>query len=890
METSGSGFPEVKRTPARVAVFAAIALVAGACVVEWSAEWILGAAFELSGLRARLIATGLVFGAMVPLVLIVMRTHQRAVRDVERIVRLHQTLVDEGGDRIAYLDNSGLPVWLSQGFSQWMGWSQEELRTTDWSSRIHPDDVDRCAQARARCIAEHRGVAMTYRGRHRDGSYSWIEAGLFALFDSQGRPDGFVLRNRDISSLVALRDELQAQSERMSLAQRAGRIGVWEYSVAEGRVVVSDILRQMLGLPDDFQWSLSEAQTWLGEAVWGRVSASFTEAFASGQNASATIRVVPPDGKPRDIELTAVAERDSSGRVPRIVGTAVDVSDQVRRRELLVGSEAALAVVMEDAPIAILMCDRELRCLRVSRSWRSVLHSRRESAAERSLREILPGPWSRWEAACESGLSGAARRQIEETVVDEQGGRHWLRVDIIPRTDADGAIAGVIVLAEDITLQKAAAQAERRAQERLDDAESAARVGSWSFDIATGEVVWSREVHRIFGTDPSQPAPDYAGVLRLYESESAQRLDVAVRRAMNERLPYELVLHLRTPTNAVRHITARGRPLLGPDGSSVVRLAGTVHDVTELVERESELRRAREAAERGNRAKSEFLASMSHEIRTPMTAILGYAELLATDPEVLGEPTRIQAAAETIRNNARHLLALINDVLDLSRIDAGKMAVEHLPTSVNGVVADVVNLLCPTARAKGLDVHVQCESLPRQQILTDPIRVRQMLVNLVGNAIKFTERGSITIRATLQAESVQGRTDSPDVRRGELFIVVSDTGIGMSREQASRVFGAFEQADASTSRRYGGTGLGLRITRRLAELLGGELTVSSTLGEGSMFSLRLPVALLPERRPAPVGGGPVGGGPVGGGPAGGGTASNAGSPAGTMPDTPTATS
>jgi signal transduction histidine kinase/DNA-binding NarL/FixJ family response regulator len=241
-----------------------------------------------------------------------------------------------------------------------------------------------------------------------------------------------------------------------------------------------------------------------------------------------------------------------------------------------------------------------------------------------------------------------------------------------------------------------------------------------------------------------------------------------------------------------------------------------------LQESEDALRRETAAAAQANRAKSNFLANMSHEIRTPMTAIMGYAELLL-DPEY-AESER-QDALQVIRRSARHLLELINDVLDISKIEADRMNVEHIPTDIPQIVADVASFMRPSAIAKGLDFKVTIgDSVPRV-IYSDPIRVKQVLVNLVGNALKFTQRGEIRIHLS-------------SVLQNDACIVVfevTDSGIGITDEQILRVFEPFTQADESTTRRFGGTGLGLTISKRLVELLGGELTVKSLPGVGSVF-------------------------------------------------------
>ncbi|XZE56964.1 ATP-binding protein [Planctomycetaceae bacterium SH139] len=247
---------------------------------------------------------------------------------------------------------------------------------------------------------------------------------------------------------------------------------------------------------------------------------------------------------------------------------------------------------------------------------------------------------------------------------------------------------------------------------------------------------------------------------------------------------------------------------------------------------EARARQARRDAEAANVAKSEFLANMSHEIRTPMTAILGYAELLLGDLDGDRSIEESRNALQAIFRNSDHLLAIINDILDMSKIEAGKMTVEQLPTDPVSLVDEVFSLVQAQALGKGLTLRRQILSKVPRTILTDPIRLRQVLFNLVGNAVKFTEIGEVTI----ELECTRGQEAHLEFR-------VKDSGIGMTAEQVEGVgrFGAFSQADSSMTRRFGGTGLGLRISNAFAEMLGGRLSVQSTYGLGSQFTVALPI-------------------------------------------------
>jgi PAS domain S-box-containing protein len=264
-----------------------------------------------------------------------------------------------------------------------------------------------------------------------------------------------------------------------------------------------------------------------------------------------------------------------------------------------------------------------------------------------------------------------------------------------------------------------------------------------------------------------------------------------------------------------------------------------VHDLTTQRRHEEELTDARNRALAAAQARSEFLASTSHEIRTPMGSIIGFAELLET---METDPTKLDFI-QTISRAGRQLLGLINDILDLSKLEAGKVTLDPQPLDLREAMEDVAALLAPRAGMKGVDFILWWTPGAPEGVVADGLRLRQMVTNLVGNAIKFTDQGRVEVDVTAAREGA-------DMAR--FRITVEDTGIGIAADKLDRIFGRYEQAEAGTATRFGGSGLGLSIVRQLAELMGGSVQVESTLGSGSRFTIEVPLPLAPEAAPPAV--------------------------------------
>ncbi len=294
---------------------------------------------------------------------------------------------------------------------------------------------------------------------------------------------------------------------------------------------------------------------------------------------------------------------------------------------------------------------------------------------------------------------------------------------------------------------------------------------------------------------------------------------------VNERKPFESEVRVKRHDGQWRWLDSRGKPQISASGE-FLGFVGASTDITQQRRFEESLREARRLAEVANEAKSAFVANLSHEIRTPMSAVLGYADLLAMDEN---NPEKV-LYLQTIKRNGRFLVDIIDDILDISKIEANRMEIQAQRFAAQDTVGDVLSMMGVRAIDRSLDFDVRYENAIPAAINSDPKRLKQILVNLLGNAIKFTESGGV--------ELVVRYDEAPQPM---LRFAVIDTGIGLSQEQVSRLFQPFSQADPSVAREYGGTGLGLAISQRLAQLLGGDISVSSKPGKGSTFALTIPV-------------------------------------------------
>jgi two-component system, sensor histidine kinase and response regulator len=675
-------------------------------------------------------------------------------------------------------------------------------------------------------MLEENGVVtgFEYEVYRKNGAKIWVSENSRIIRDAEGRALYYEGSVQDITQRKQAEEELKRSEERLAAAQKMAHIGSWEWDVITNEVVWSDEEYRLLGFtpraftptlelclasvhPDDLLFS----RTWMRSIRANKESSELDN------------RIVRPNGQVRVLNSRATVTLDNSGNVLRVVGTSQDVTQRKQAEAELKRSEERLAAAQRMAQVGswewdvvtnkVIWSDQEYRLFGLEPGEHEMTHQFFLSLVHPSARRDA----MRWFNAVRA-MKKSSRMDIPIVRADGQDRilNSWADVVL---NEADKVVR-VVGTSQDVTEREKAERALGQSEERFQLVSRATNDAIWDWDLLANKISYGESFETLFG---------YPAGVSNWELE-ASRFHPEDRDEVMAGMHAFFASREEAWSGEYRYLCADGSYAFVYDRGYVVRnvegkplrMVGSMMNITSQKQTQEDLRVAKETAETANRAKSEFLANMSHEIRTPMNGIIGMTDLaLETD---LNRDQREYLSM--VKSSAHSLLGLINDILDFSKIEAGKLELESIDFSLRDCIGGMLKPLGLRADQKGLELLADIPDDVPDHLVGDPMRLRQVLINLTANAIKFTERGEVVVNVSSQ---------SIDDGGSELHFRVSDTGIGIPPEKQAAIFEAFSQADGSTTRTYGGTGLGLSIASQLIQKMQGKIWIESKVGKGTVF-------------------------------------------------------
>ena len=710
---------------------------------------------------------------------------------------------------LAVSSGDGCYLAVSPALCAMLGYSESELLSRSYFDVTHPDDIP-VARERARQLEEGElnGYRVTKRYQHRDGRTVWAELSLTAVRDEAGAVLQLISQSQDITERKQAQDQLAESLSFLEDAQEIGDIGTfvaWRLPEKAGQDEWSKPALRIFGYDE----TTFDGTT---EAFWRRVHPEDVDKVRAAQDAADRAgttydmrhRIVRPDGKVRWVHERARAEHDSEGTLTRYVGVTRDVTEEKLAEDLLRASEARNAAVIEAAPDGVVVTDADLKITAFNPAAERIFGLPKALALGRDLvLLIVPKRFQ------------AAHRESRRKILDlDDDGRLGRRIELIlKRADGTELSAEICVSRFEIDGSTSFSSSIRdlsdrdqlaTSQERLADVINNTPVMLFAYDKEG--VITLAEGRATLGLLGVEPSAAIGLNIREVMKNSPEALD-HIRRGMAGET-FAGIIEL--PTLGI-WVEARYAPTLAADGT-VIGMTGIATDISDRVKGQL----ARDESD----AKSRLVAVVNHEVRTPLNSILGFTELLLSDRVgPLNEKQRRYAS--NVEAAGRHLLALVNDSLDLSRIAAGKMDMEIFELELAPILDQAAGQIQPLVDSRGLEIRVDAGGRP--WVKADRRRLLQVLWNLLSNAIRHTPTGGvITISARATKTTVE--------------ISVRDTGIGIAADQIERIFEEYAQVEGQAD----GTGLGLPVSRRLSKLMDGDIKVVSEVGAGSTFTMTLP--------------------------------------------------
>lgn len=741
----------------------------------------------------------------------------------------HQQAVDAHAI-VSVVDSAGNITYVNDKFCEVSGYSQDELLGQNHrilKSGEHPpafyEDMWHTISSGAIWSGE-------VCNRRKDGGYYWVESSIVPFVDASGLPYQYISIRTDITELKEKEESLRTSEERLRRGQAYANIGTWDWNIETGELFWSERIAPLFG---HAQGTLETTY----ENFVNAIHPDDRQAVADAVNACVERdapyqiehRVVWPDGTVRWLLERGAVTRDASGKALHMLGVVQDIHSRKQAELALVESEKRLQEAQSMARLGHWLADMESGELYWSREIFHIFG--RDPATFKPSVEAFQGAVHPDDLALvrdsEKRAEQTGIHDVVHRIVRPDGSVRYVHKLAHAERSADGQLLRLSGTVQDTTEFMEAKEQVRQSEERFAFAVEGAGDGIWDWNMQTGEMPLSGHYEAMLGYEKGELTPTIDAWVASVHPDDIARVQKNLEDYLEGRLPvYVVELRLCCKGGGYRWILCRGTVVARDGEGKPERMIGIHSDIGRQKEAQAELEVARESAERANQAKSDFLSSMSHELRTPMNAIIGFAQMLEYDSDMTADQ---QDNVDEILKAGRHLLDLINEVLDLAKVESGRIELSMEGVDLTTLGADCRNLIQPIADQAGIGLRFD---LPAGSALfADRVRLKQVLLNLLSNAIKYNRPGG-SVRVTAAA-------DKP----GHLRIAVTDTGLGIAPEHIGELFQPFNRLAAEAGE-IEGTGIGLTITRRLVEMMGGEMGVESSVGVGSTFWLELAVGQM----------------------------------------------
>ena len=761
----------------------------------------------------------------------VLSTRDRTRAELKYARDFSDTLLAAMQEAVFRTDAEGRWIFLNRAWETLTGYSVEESLGWHTARLLHPEDRTHAATHYPRIVSgEIEETTLKQRFYTASGESRHIEVTLRRLASADGTFDGTIGTIRDITAAVATQRALEDSEVRFRRLAEAAPVGIFRAGPDGGLTYVNRAWATKIGLSVEeslgtgWMQALVDPGTFVREPAW--------HGLTPGTIKVRDFAFHDPKGGELWVQSVNSAEFDSQGVLTGYVGAVVDITEQRRARIALAESKRLFETLAALSPAGIYRSNAQGGIVYANRAWLDVAGLTLEQASgDGWIPSVHPDDLERLRTEWRETVLESRELRTEFRFVRPDGSIRWVETITTSEWDDSGRQIGFIGVNVDITLRKATEAALRERTEQLKLLAENATDAVFRTSIDGVCLYVSPSVFDLVGLRPDQLVG--RNMLRGYHPDDVEDV-LRTHRALGAGLIDRRVIAYRMKRvdqpDTWRWLESNSGLVRDPVTGEPREIISSVRDISERKRLEFELDSARRHAEVAAQAKSSFLANMSHEIRTPMNGVLGFTELLLAENPRKDQQQKLQMIADS----GKAMMRLLNDILDLSKIEAGHVTLAQDRVDWHHLARSCARLIMPLTTTAGIALEVDVADSVPNAVIGDGLRLRQIVLNLLGNAAKFTERGSIRLSVSCDDAMI--------------VVAIADTGVGIAEDRQGAIFHEFVQEDVSTSRRHGGTGLGLAISNQLAHLMDGTISLTSTVGVGTTVTVRLPLIVAPAEQ------------------------------------------